>query len=134
MALEIEDAPENIHQSLVPIEYEVLEYAHGVAVLDLVNVERDEEWRKSGTNRKVLLFEVLADVRVIPLQRVIEYVDYFHELGHLFHVNAPPLVTVEDEYEAPEDLLLVLDMHQEHCGNVVEALDVADLGVVICIS
>ena len=100
-------------------------------MLNLVDVQGDEEGREGGADREVLLLEMLADVRVVLLERVVQDVDYFHELGHFLHVDAAPLVAVEDEDEAPEDFLFVLDVHEEHGCDVVEALDVADLCVVV---
>ena len=76
---------------------------------------------------------MLADVGVVLLQSVIQYVYDFHELWHVFHVNATPLVAVQDEDEAPEHLLLILDMHQKHGSYIIQALNIPDLRVVVCI-
>lgn len=74
---------------------------------------------------------MLADVWVVLLQLLVEDIHYLHELGHLVHVDAAPLVPVQNEDEAPEDFLLVLDVHEEHGSDVVESLNVAHLGVVV---
>ena len=76
---------------------------------------------------------MLADVRVVLLQFVIQYVYNFHEFWHLFHVNATPLVAVEDEDEAPEHLLLILNMHQKHGRDIIQSLNIPYLRVIVCI-
>ena len=49
-------------------------------------------------------------------------------------INTPPIFTVHDVKKAPEDLLLILDMHKQHSSDVVHALNVPDLGVVVAVS
>lgn len=56
VAFEVQYAPEDVHQGLLSVQYEILKYTHCVLVLYLVDVESDEEGRERGSDREVLLF------------------------------------------------------------------------------
>ena len=49
-------------------------------------------------------------------------------------VDASPVLSVHDVEEAPEDLLLILNVHQQHACDVVHTLNVPDLRIVIAVS
>ena len=127
----MQNAPQDTHECLVTVQDEELEYSHRVFVLDLVNIQRDKKRRKGRPNRKVLLVQVVAYVRKILLEFLVKVLNYVHKLGHVVHVDAPPLISIHDKYQAPKDLLLILNVHQEHGHDVVEALNIADLGIIV---
>ena len=78
VAFQVQYAPQNVHQRLLAIEYEVLEDPHGVLVLYLVDVQSDEQRREGGPDREVLLLKVLTDMGIILLQLVVQDVHYLH--------------------------------------------------------
>ena len=49
-------------------------------------------------------------------------------------VNATPVLPVHDIKHAPENLLLILNVHQEHTGDEVHSLNITNLTIIITIS
>lgn len=49
-------------------------------------------------------------------------------------VDAPPILSVHDVEEAPEDLFLILDVHEQHACDIVHTLNVPYLRIIIAVS
>ena len=100
-------------------------------MVNLVNIQCYENGAEGGANCEVTFPQMLFDVGVVLDQLLLNLVDQLHQFGHVLGVNSAPIFAVQEINEAPESFLLVLNVHQKHCSNVVETLHVANLGVVI---
>lgn len=117
---------------MLPVEDEHFEDPHGVLVVNLVYIKSNEYWAKRSAHREVALPQMLLNVGVVLDQFLLNLIDQLHKLGHILCVDPAPILSVKEISQAPESLLLVLNMHQEHSCHVVQALDVSDLSVVVC--